>query len=99
MVSVLGVEAGIVDEVDAATDHVPRGEGGPVRLPRARRAERVPVVAVVAVRVLVPTCARRSTISLLFVGVSSLIADTENRLQVSNLMKDFRFRNWTIRAL
>lgn len=61
MVSVLGVEAGIIDEVDAATDHVTRGKGGPVRLPRARRTERVPVVAVVTVRVLVPTCAPHST--------------------------------------
>lgn len=73
MVSVLGVEAGIIDEVDAATDHVTRGKGGPVRLPRARRTERVPVVAVVTVRVLVPTCAPHSTISLLFAGVNSLI--------------------------
>lgn len=56
MVSVLGVEAGVVDEVDAAADDVPGGEGGPVRLPGARRAERVPVVAVIPVRVLVPTC-------------------------------------------
>lgn len=54
MVSVLGVEAGVVDEVDATADDVARGEGGAVRLARARRAERVPVVSVVAVRVFVP---------------------------------------------
>lgn len=55
MVPVLRVEAGVVDEVHAAADDVARGEGGPVRLPGARRAERVAVVAVVAVRVFVPT--------------------------------------------
>lgn len=54
MVAVLGVEAGVVDEVDAAADDVARGEGGPVRLARARRAEGVSVVAVVSVRMLVP---------------------------------------------
>lgn len=55
VVPVLGVEAGVVDEVDAAAYDVPGGEGRPVRLPRPRRTERVPVVTVVAVRVLVPT--------------------------------------------
>lgn len=49
MVSVLGIEACVVDEVHAAADDVSRGEGGPVRLPGAGRAERVPVVAVVPV--------------------------------------------------
>ena len=52
---VLGVEAGSVDEVDAAADDVVGREGGPVRLPGARAAEAVPVVAVVAVGVFVPT--------------------------------------------
>jgi hypothetical protein len=49
VVSVLGVEAGVVDEVDAATDDVTGGERRPIRLPGARRAERVPIVAVVPV--------------------------------------------------
>lgn len=49
MMSVLSVEARVVYEVDAAADHVARGEGGPVRLPRAGRAERVSIVAMVTV--------------------------------------------------
>jgi len=53
-VSVLGVEAGVVDEVDAAANHVARGEGGPVWLAGAGGAEGVAIVAVVTVRVLVP---------------------------------------------
>ena len=55
VMSVLGVEAGSVDEVDAAADDVVCREGGPVRLPGPRAAEAVPVVAVVAVGVFVPT--------------------------------------------
>lgn len=55
MVSILGVEAGVVHQVDAATDHIAGRERRPVRLSGARRAERVAVVAVVAVRVFVPT--------------------------------------------
>lgn len=53
--AVLGVEAGVVDEVDAAADHVARGERGSVGLPGAGRAEGVTVVSVVTIRVLVPT--------------------------------------------
>lgn len=83
MVSVLGVEAGVVDEVDAATDHVTRSKGRPVRLPRARRAERVPVIAVVTVRVLVPTCAHTTFyISLLFASVNSFFFVDIFRLQM-----------------
>lgn len=55
VVPVLGVEAGSVDEVDPAADDVVGREGGPVRLPGPGAAEAVPVVAVVAVGVLVPT--------------------------------------------
>lgn len=56
MMSVLSVEARVVYEVDAAADNVARGEGGPVGLPRAGRAERVSIVAMVTVRVFVPAC-------------------------------------------
>ena len=52
---VLGVEAGSVDEVDAAADDVVGREGGPIRLAGAGAAETVPVVSVVAVGVFVPT--------------------------------------------
>lgn len=53
--SVLCVEAGVVDEVDAAANHIASREGGPVRLPGAGRAEGVAVVSVVTIRVLIPT--------------------------------------------
>ena len=54
MVAVLGVEGGVLHEVDTAPDDVARGEGGPVGLAGARGAEGVAVVPVVAVAVLVP---------------------------------------------
>lgn len=54
MVAVLGVETRIVDQIDATTNNITGGKGGPVRLPIAGRAERVTVVTVVAVRLLVP---------------------------------------------
>lgn len=96
MVSVLRVEAGIVDEVDAAADHVARGKGGPVRLPRARRAERVPVVAVVTVRVLVPTCARRLTMALLFFEVNRLLYRNGTHRLLSFIVGGLPFCNSTI---
>ena len=49
VVSVLGVEAGAVDEVNAAADDVSRGESRAVGLARARRAKGVAVVAVITV--------------------------------------------------
>lgn len=49
MVAVLCVEACVVDEVDAAADDVAGRECGPVRLSGAGRAERMPVVAMIAV--------------------------------------------------
>lgn len=57
--AVLGVEAGVVDEVDAAANHVARRERGSVRLAGAGGAEGVAVVSVVTVRVLVPTWRER----------------------------------------
>lgn len=53
--AILGVEAGVIDQVDTAADDVARGERGPVRLPRARGAEGVAVVTVVTIRVFIPT--------------------------------------------
>lgn len=53
--AVLGVKAGVVDEVDTAANHVARRERGSVRLASARGAEGVAVVSVVTVRVFVPT--------------------------------------------
>lgn len=54
-VAVLGVEAGVVDEVDAAANHVARCECGSVWLTGAGGAEGVAVISVVTIRVLVPT--------------------------------------------
>lgn len=56
--AVLGVEAGVVNEVDAAANHVARRERGSVRLAGAGGAEGVAVVSMVTVRVLVPTWGR-----------------------------------------
>lgn len=55
VVAVLGVEARVLDEVHAAADDVARREGRPVRLSRARGAEGVAVVPMVAIRVFVPS--------------------------------------------
>lgn len=52
--AVLCVEASVVDEVNAAADHVARCKRGSVGLPGAGRAEGVAVVSVVTIRVLVP---------------------------------------------
>lgn len=54
MDTIFGVETRTIDEVEAAANDVARGEGGAVRLARARAAEAVAVVAVVAVALLVP---------------------------------------------
>lgn len=54
VVAILRVERGVVDQVDAAADHVTGSEGRPVRLTCARRAKAVAVIAVVTIRVLVP---------------------------------------------
>lgn len=35
MMTIFRVEGGVVDEINAATDHVTGGEGRPVRLPGA----------------------------------------------------------------
>lgn len=47
--AVLCVEAGVVDEVNAAADHVACRKRGSVGLPGAGRAEGVPVISVVTV--------------------------------------------------
>ena len=53
--SVLGVEAGHVNEVDTTTDNITSRECRSVRLTTAWRAERVTVIAVIAERTLLPT--------------------------------------------
>lgn len=54
MVSIFRVKARIINEIDTASDHVARGEGGSVWLSGAGRTERVAVVAVITVRLFVP---------------------------------------------
>ena len=54
MVSVLGVETGPVDQIEAAADDVAGCESRPVGLPGAGAAKTVAVVAVVTVRMFVP---------------------------------------------
>lgn len=55
VVAILRVERGVVDQIDAAADHVAGSEGRPVRLTCAGRAKAVAVIAVVTIRVLVPS--------------------------------------------
>ena len=55
MMSVFGVEASVIDEIDATADDVTRGESRSVRLPSTGRAKRMTVVTVITVRVLIPT--------------------------------------------
>jgi len=54
MMSVLGVEAGPIDQVEAAADHVTGCESRPVGLAGAGTAKTVTVVAVVTIRMFVP---------------------------------------------
>ena len=53
--TILCVEAGVVDEVNAAANDIARRKRGSVGLSGARRAKGVAVVSVVTIRVLVPT--------------------------------------------
>lgn len=54
MMTIFCVEGGVVDEINAASDHITGGEGRPVRLPGAAWAETVTVVTVITIWVLVP---------------------------------------------
>lgn len=54
--AILCVEAGVVDEVNTAANHIACCKRGSIRLPGARRAEGVAVISMVTIRVLVPTC-------------------------------------------
>lgn len=55
VVAILRVERGVVDQIDTAADHVTGSEGRPVRLTCAGRAKAVAVIAVITIRVLVPS--------------------------------------------
>lgn len=55
VMAILRVEGGVVNEIYAAADHVAGGEGGSVGLSSATWAETVAIVAVVTVRMLIPT--------------------------------------------
>lgn len=55
VMAILCVECGVVDQIDAAADHVTGSEGRPIRLTRAGRAEAVAVITMVTIRVLVPS--------------------------------------------
>lgn len=57
--SVLGVEACVVDQVHTAANHITRREGGPVRLTGPRGAKGVPIITMVTVGVFVPAWKER----------------------------------------
>lgn len=58
--AILGVEAGAIDEVDTTADHIPCGECGTIRLACPRGAEGMPIIAMVTIGMLVPTCGEES---------------------------------------
>lgn len=58
-VAILGVEAGAVDEVDTAANHVSCGECGTIGLTSPRGAEGMPIISMVTVGMFIPTCGRR----------------------------------------
>jgi len=60
--SIFGVEAGHVDEVDAAANDVAGRERRPVWLTTARRTERVAIITVVAKRALLPAFTTSKTV-------------------------------------
>lgn len=53
------VEAGVVDEVDTAANHIPSGERGAVGLPCPRGTEGVPIISMVPIRMFIPSCKRQ----------------------------------------
>lgn len=58
-VAILGVEAGAVDEVDTAANHVSCGECGTIGLTSSGGAEGMPIISMVTVGMFIPTCGRR----------------------------------------
>lgn len=52
---ILGEEGGICPEIDATADDVQRAEFGSIRLPRGGVTEDLPIVAMVCIRVGLPT--------------------------------------------
>ena len=55
MVTVFGVEASVVYEINAASDDISGSESGAIRLASAGRTKRMAVVTVVTVRVFIPS--------------------------------------------
>ena len=62
--TILGVEAGVVYQVDAAPYHIPCGKRGAVWLASPRGTERVTVITMVTIGLLVPTCNNNKRMSL-----------------------------------
>lgn len=54
--AILGVEAGAVDEVDAAANYVSCGESGTIGLASPGGAEGMPIIAMVTIGMFIPTC-------------------------------------------
>lgn len=58
-VTILSVEAGAVDEVHAAANHISRGECGTIGLASTGGAEGMPIISMVTIGMFIPTCGRR----------------------------------------
>lgn len=57
--AILGVEAGAVDEVDTAANHVSCGECGTIGLASPGGTEGMPIIAMVTIGMFIPTCEGR----------------------------------------
>lgn len=55
-VAILGVEAGAIDEVDAAANHISCGECRTIGLASPRGAEGMPIITMVTIGMFIPTC-------------------------------------------
>lgn len=55
-VAIFCVETGAIDEVHTAANHISRGECGTIGLASPRRAEGMPIITMVTIGMLVPTC-------------------------------------------
>lgn len=63
--AVLGVETSVVQKINTAANYIAGGEGGSIRLPTARGAKRVAIVAMITIRLLIPTCLAKQMIIMM----------------------------------
>lgn len=77
MMAILGVEANVIYKVHATANHIARCKSWSIRLAGSRRAERMSVVAVVAIRLLVPTCTAAQAYTLHLIKQTCLSSNSK----------------------